>query len=165
MSTASRLLIRIAAVQTAPKFLNTEKTTQKACELIAEAAGKGAKVVGFPEGFIPAHPAWLELIPSVGDVALNLHKELFHNAVEIDGPEIRRLREACADHEVYAVVGINERRPRTTGTLFNTQVFLDPDGSLLHKHQKYVPTIGERLVHAPGTTGRKSSRTWGTTAW
>lgn len=149
--------LRVAAAQAAPVFLDAARTTDRACSLIEEAARNGASVIGFPEGFIPSHPAWLELIPSNGDVALQLYKELFHNAIEEDGPEVRRLRQACADTGIHAVVGINERRPNTTGTLYNTQLFLGPDGSLLHKHQKYVPTIGERLIHAPGTTGSKSA--------
>jgi len=157
MSTPSREPVRVAAVQAAPVFLNAAKTTEKACKVIEEASRNGARLVGFPEGFIPAHPAWLELIPSVGDVALGLFKELFHNAIEIDGPEIARLREACRDCGIHAIIGINERRPATTGTLFNTQVFIGADGELRHKHQKYVPTIGERLVHAPGRTGSKSA--------
>ncbi len=55
------------------------------------------------------------------------------------------------------MVGLNEKRPRTTGTLFNTQIIVGRDGSLLNIHQKYVPTIGERLVHAPGQTGYRAS--------
>lgn len=157
MPTPSRTPIRVAAVQAAPVFLDAARTTDKACRLIEEAARQGARVVGFPEGFIPTHPAWLELIPAVGDLALGLFKELFHNAVEVPGAEVERLRQVCGDCKVYAIVGVNERRPDTTGTLFNTQLFFAPEGELLHKHQKYVPTIGERLVHAPGQTGSKST--------
>ena len=50
-------------------------------------------------------------------------------------------------------MGVCERLPRTTGTLFNTQVFIDRSGRVGEKHQKFVPTVGERLVHGPGTTG------------
>ncbi len=149
--------IRVAAVQAAPVFLNADLTTEKACRLIREAGAQGADVVGFPEGFIPSHPAWLELIPSVGDLALELFRELFHNAVEVPGPHVAKLQEACREAKTFAVVGVNERRPGTTGTLFNTQLFIGRDGALLHKHQKYVPTIGERLVHAPGQTGSRAA--------
>lgn len=157
MSTPLRHSVKIAAIQAAPFFLDAERTTDKACALIEEAAKNGAKVVGFPEGFIPTHPAWLELIPSVGETALKLYKELFHNAVEVPGPLVTKLQQACGDNGVYAIIGINERRPHTTATLFNTQLFIGPEGTLLHKHQKFVPTIGERLIHAPGQTGSKSS--------
>jgi len=149
--------VRLAAVQAAPVFLDHERGTQKACSLIREAGRNGADVVGFPEGFIPGHPGWQELIPATSELALTLSRKLFKNAIEVPGPCIDALSSACRDAGVIAVVGINERRVNTTGSLFNTQLFFGRDGSFLHKHQKIVPTIGERVVHTPGTTGRKVS--------
>ncbi|MBO0876529.1 MAG: hypothetical protein J2P19_24400, partial [Pseudonocardia sp.] len=49
---------RLAAVQTAPVWLDREATVRKACELIREAGSAGADLVGFPENFIPGHPSW-----------------------------------------------------------------------------------------------------------
>ena len=149
--------VRLAAVQAAPVFLNYERSTQKACSLIREAGRNGADVVGFPEGFIPGHPGWQELIPATSELALTLSRKLFKNAIEVPGPCTGALSAACREARVIAVVGVNERRPDTTGSLFNTQLFFGRDGSLLHKHQKIVPTIGERVVHTPGTTGRKAA--------
>lgn len=149
--------LRLAAVQAAPVFLDRELSTQKACALIREAGRNGAHVVGFPEGFIPGHPGWQELIPATGELALTLGRRLFKNAVEVPGPCVDALSAACREAGVYAVVGVNERRAGTTGSLFNTQLFFGRDGSLLHKHQKIVPTIGERVFHTPGTTGSKAS--------
>ncbi len=89
--------------------------------------------------------------------APSLFSRLFKESVEVPGPETEAISRACREANIYAVVGINERRPNTTGTLWNTQLFFGRDGSLLHKHQKYVPTLAERLVHAPGETGSKVS--------
>jgi len=144
-------------VQAAPVFLDIEQTTKKACDLIIEAGRNGANVIGFPEGFIPGHPGWQELIPATGDRALSLSRKLFLNAVEVPGPQVSALSAACGKAQVAAVVGINERREGTTGSLFNTQLIFDSDGTLLCKHQKIVPTIGERVVHSPGLTGPKST--------
>jgi aliphatic nitrilase len=149
--------IKLAAVQAAPVFLDIDRTTEKACELIREAGRSGADVIGFPEGFIPGHPGWQELIPATGDLALTLSRKLFKNAVEVPGSSVSALAEACREAGVAAVVGINERRAGTTGSLFNSQLFFDKTGTLLHKHQKIVPTIGEKVVHAPGLTGSKST--------
>ncbi|PGH34398.1 hypothetical protein GX50_02765 [[Emmonsia] crescens] len=146
--------ITIAAVQAAPVFLDRAATTEKVCRLIREAGEKGADVIGFPEGFIPCFPSWVELLPLVSEPALSLYREFIHEAVEVPGPEVSAIQEACRDASIYAVVGINEKR---TGTLFNTQLMFGRNGELLHKHQKYVPTIGERLIHAPRTTGSKAS--------
>lgn len=144
--------MKIAAVQAAPVFLDRERTTEKVIALLEQAAEGGARVVGFPEGFLPGHPGWVELLAQ-DDLALALSKRLFKNAVEIPGPEVERIAAACARTGVAAVLGACERLPRTTGTLFNTQVFIGADGRIAGKHQKLVPTVGERLVHGPGRTG------------
>ncbi|KAH8886318.1 nitrilase/cyanide hydratase and apolipo protein N-acyltransferase [Thozetella sp. PMI_491] len=151
--------LALAAVQAAPILFDKAATTKKVCSLIIEAGKNGADVIGFPEGFIPGHPGWVEVIPLSGEPAPSLFLQLFKNAVEVPGPETIEIGKACKEASIFAVVGVNERRPNTTGTLFNTQLFFGPDGTLLHKHQKYVPTVGERLIHAPGETGSKASVT------
>lgn len=142
--------IRLAAVQAAPVFLNREASVAKACALIREAGANGADMIGFPEGFIPTHPGWFNFIPDVGDRALLMSRELFKNAVEVPSPATDELGRACREANIVAVVGINEKVSRTTGTMYNTQLFIDRNGEILGKHQKMVPTNGERLVHTGG---------------
>jgi nitrilase len=142
--------VRAAAVQAASVFLDREGSTRKACELIREAGRGGARLIGFPEGYIPAHPVWFHFHPATGAVATRLSVELFKNAIEVPGPELEQLREAAADAHAYVVIGVCERLPNTTGTLYNSQLFLGPDGEYLGKRQKLMPTVGERLVHAGG---------------
>jgi len=143
-------VLKVAAVQAASVFLDREASTEKACRLIREAGRAGARVIGFPEGFIPAHPVWYHHHSATGTVSNELAGALFRNAVEIPGPETDALAAAARDANAYVVVGVCEKLPRTIGTMFNTQVYLGPDGALLGKHQKLVPTVGERLVHAGG---------------
>lgn len=142
--------VRAAAVQAASAFLDRERCIAKACDLIREAGRNGARIIAFPEGFVPAHPIWFHFHPGTGRVSTALSVELFKNAVEIPGPEIAELRRAAADADAYVVIGVCEKRPNTTGTLYNSQVFLGPDGSLLGRRQKIMPTVGERLVHTGG---------------
>ena len=142
--------IRAAAVQAASVFLDREASTEKACALIREAGRNGARVIGFPEGFVPAHPVWFHFHSATGRISTRLSVELFKNAVEVPGPEVDALAAAARDANAYVVVGVCEKLPGTLGTLFNTQVFLSPDGTLLGKHQKLMPTVGERLVHMGG---------------
>jgi aliphatic nitrilase len=142
--------VKAAAVQAASVFLDREASTAKACSLIREAGRNGARVIGFPEGFVPAHPVWFHFHSATGRVATRLSVELFKNAVEIPGPEVEALQEAARDANAYVVVGVCEKLPGTLGTMFNSQVFLGPDGSFLGKHQKLMPTVGERLVHMGG---------------
>ena len=143
-------VVKVAAVQAASVFLDREGSTEKACRLIREAGRNGARVIGFPEGFIPAHPVWYHHHPATGALANRLAVELFKNAVEIPGPQTEALCAAARDAGAYVVVGVCEKLPKTLGTMFNTQVFVAPDGRLLGKHQKLMPTVGERLVHMGG---------------
>jgi len=143
-------VVKVAAVQAASVFLDREKSTAKACRLIHEAGQKGARVIGFPEGFIPAHPVWYHHHVATGRVANDLAVLLFANAVEIPGPEIVALCAAARDANAYVVMGVCEKLPQTIGTMFNTQVYIGPDGRVIGKHQKLVPTVGERLVHMGG---------------
>lgn len=142
--------IKAAAVQAASVFLDREGSTAKACDLIREAGRNGARLIAFPEGFIPAHPIWFHFHPASGRIATELSVELFKNAVEIPGPEIEQLQRAAAEANAYVVIGVCEKLPNTFGTLYNTQVFVGPGGELLGKHQKLMPTVGERLVHTGG---------------
>ena len=142
--------IRLAAVQASPILLEREATVDKACALIREAGMKGADVIGFPEGFIPAHPSWFSVRPATGKTSLNLSRRLFQNAVVIPSDATDRLGAACRDGGITAVIGLCEKRPETTGTLFNTLLYIGPDGRILGKHQKIMPTVGERLVHTGG---------------
>ena len=142
--------VRVAAAQAASVFLDREGSTDKACRLIREAGSNGARVIGFPEGFIPAHPEWYHFHIATGAVAYRLSTELFKNAVEIPSPEIDSLCAAARDANAYVVMGVCEKLRGTTGTMFNTQVYIGPDGVLIGKHQKLAPTVGERLVHMGG---------------
>jgi len=143
-------VVKVAAVQAASVFLDREGSTEKACRLIREAGRNGARVIGFPEGFIPAHPVWYHHHVATGAIANRLSVELFKNAVEIPGPEIDALCAAARDANAYVVMGVCEKLPGMIGTLYNSQVYIAPDGSLIRKHQKIMPTVGERLVHTGG---------------
>ncbi|MDH4116596.1 MAG: nitrilase/cyanide hydratase and apolipoprotein N-acyltransferase [Acidimicrobiia bacterium] len=146
----------VGAVQAAPVFLDLAASTDKAAALIHEAGASGARLLGFPEGFIPGHPGWVELLPFDAR-SERLGQRLFLNAVEVPSSQLEALASACAAAKVDVVMGICQRRPGTTGTLYNTQVHIDATGLVHGVHQKIVPTVGERLVHAPGTTGPRCS--------
>ncbi len=142
--------VKVAAVQAASVFLDREGSTAKAYRLIREAGKNGARVIGFPEGFIPAHPVWYHHHAASGAIANKLAVELFKNSVEIPGPQTDALCAAARDANAYVVIGVCEKMPNTIGTMYNTQLYIGPDGTLIRKHQKIMPTVGERLVHAGG---------------
>lgn len=142
--------VRVAAVQVAPVFLDREASVEKACHLIEETGANGAQVIGFCEGFIPGHPLWYQFHPATSAYCSELAVRLFKNAVEIPSPATDALCASARKANAYVVIGVCERRPGTTGTLFNTQLFISPDGQIIGKHQKLVPTSTERMVHMPG---------------
>src|SRR6188472_3804790 len=123
--------VKVAAVQAASVFLDREGSTQKACRLIREAGREGARVIGFPEGFIPAHPIWYHHHPATGAIANRLATELFKNSVEIPGPHTDALCDAARAAGAYVAIGVCEKLPNTIGTMFNTQVYIGPDGTLI----------------------------------
>ncbi|MCC6008977.1 MAG: carbon-nitrogen hydrolase family protein [Rhodobacteraceae bacterium] len=142
--------VRVAAAQAAPVFLDRSATTDKACALIREAGSNGADVIVFPEGYIPAHPSWYHHHVATGPFSSALALRLFENAVEIPGPETQALCAAAREAGCVVIMGLCERLAGSNGTLFNTHITIDADGTLLGKHQKFMPTVGERLVHAGG---------------
>jgi nitrilase len=142
--------VKLAAVQAASCFLDRERTTQKACSLIEEAGRHGAQVIGFPEGFIPAFPQWYHFHPAYSPAALKLSHRLFAEAVEVPSPTTEAIGEAARRAGAYVVIGVNERRPGSLGTLYNSLLFFSPEGELIGCHRKIMPTLTERLVHAAG---------------
>jgi nitrilase len=144
--------IRVAAVQAAPVFMDREATIEKAIRLINEAAKNGAKLAVFPETFIPTYPDWIWFVPP-GQIALNqqLYGELLAQSVAINSPAIDTLCQAAEDAGIYVSMGINERNDNASGgSLFNTNILMDPQGNLIGRHQKLVPTVSERTVWAYG---------------
>ena len=142
----------VAAVQSSPVFMDLDATIERACGFIADAAARGAKLVVFPEAFVPGYPLWVWHIASGRSQELRaLYAELLDQSVSMSSPAIARLREAARDARVCVAIGVNERNAESSGTsLYNSIVFIGPDGSLLGVHRKLVPTAGERLVHAQG---------------
>jgi nitrilase len=143
---------KVAAVQATPVFLDREATIDKACELIVAAGSEGARLIVFPEAFIPSYPDWVWVIPSGEEGVLNeLYAELLTNSVTIPGDATDRLCRAAKLANAYVVMGMNERNVEASGaSLYNTLLYIDAQGEILGKHRKLVPTGGERLVWAQG---------------
>jgi nitrilase len=142
----------VAAAQISPAFLDRDATIDRARQAIAEAGSRGARLVVFPEGFVPGYPLWVWHIASGQTKDLRaLYAELLDQSVTIPSPAVDQLCDAARDAAVYVAIGINERNAEASGTsLYNSLLFIGPDGQVLGVHRKLVPTAGERLVHAQG---------------
>ncbi len=144
--------IKIAAAQLTPVFLNKEKTVDKACKAIIEAANKGAKLIVFPEAFISGYPDWIWLIPNSQGAELNdLYVKLVSNSVSVPDNTTKLLCKTAKEARINVVIGMHERNSETSGaSLFNSLLFINDQGEILGKHRKLIPTGGERLIWAQG---------------
>ena len=139
-------------MQACPVYLDRDATIAKACRLIAEAGAAGAQLAVFPEAFVPGYPLWVWFIPAGHTHPLReLYAELLANAVTVPGDATERLCEAAGKAGVAVAIGINEVNAEASGTtLYNTLLYIAPNGTILGKHRKVMPTGGERLVWAMG---------------
>jgi nitrilase len=148
--------LTVACAQVEPVIFDRDATIEKVGRTTAEAAGKGARLVVFPEAVIPAYPSsiWAKALAGWAEEgAKEAFALLAREAVEVPGPAERRLGELAREYEVWLVTGVTERDPAHPGTLYNTLLFHSPDGELALKHRKLVPTNHERLVWGPGDGG------------
>jgi nitrilase len=148
-----RRSVTVACAQVEPVVLDREASLARLDEVTREAAGAGAELVVFPEAFIPAYPssAWARFLAGWADPrAKAAFARLAEESVEVPGPAADRLGEIARDHGVWLVTGVTEIDPERPGTLYNTLLYHDPEGTLALHHRKLVPTNHERLVWGQG---------------
>ena len=133
-------------------YLDRDRTLDKACGLIEEAGRGGANLVVFPEAFVPGYPLWVWFIPPGRTADLREAYAVLHeNALAIPSESTTRLCDAARSSGAAVAIGVNERNTEASGsTLYNTLLYIGPDGTILGKHRKLVPTGGERLVWGRG---------------
>jgi aliphatic nitrilase len=139
---------KVAAAHVAPVFLATDRSVEKSCSVINEAAGKGARLIAFPESFLPGFPVWAALEAPIR--THELFKKLAASAVAIDGPELARIRQTARRKGVFVSIGFTEGTKSSVGCLWNANALIGADGALLNHHRKLVPTYYEKLIWANG---------------
>lgn len=137
--------IRAAAIQISPDLSGRAGTIERVLNAIADAADKGAEFIVFPETFVPYYPYFSFVLPPVQQGAP--HLDLMREAVVVPSPETQAVADACAKRNVVVVLGVNER---DNGSLYNTQLIFDADGTLALKRRKITPTYHERMVWGQG---------------
>ena len=146
--------VKVAVVQAAPVLFDQQATTEKAVQLIADAAAQGAELILFPEAFIPAYPRGLGFGMVVGSRAPHGRdhwQRYWENAVEIPSPTTAALGRAAKAANAYVAMGIIERDSSSShGTLYCTTLYFGPDGEIVGKHRKLKPTGSERLIWGEG---------------
>jgi len=138
--------VTVAAVQSTPVFLDRDATVARLVASIGEAAASGADLIVFPEAIVPGYPDWVWRTPAWTDG--DWYRRLWDEAVDIPGPVTEVLGAAASGAGAWLVVGVNERT--RSGTLYNSLLYLAPDGGVAGVHRKLMPTGGERTVWGYG---------------
>ncbi|PCF93717.1 carbon-nitrogen hydrolase family protein [Vreelandella nigrificans] len=137
---------KVASIIASPAVLDISGTVDKCCSLIREASEGGAKLVVFPETFLPMYPWWVWM--GIDNVRkLELYNKLFENSISIRDDHIKRICYQARVDKVHVVVGVNEV---DGGTLYNSQVFINNEGAVIGVRRKLVPTGEERTVWGRG---------------
>jgi predicted amidohydrolase len=142
---------KAAVIQDAPVFLNLGASLEKAWTLAEQAASEGARVIAFPETWLPGYPVWLDFAPGVAlwdyPPAKALYRLLVENSITIPGRNLDELLALARRTGTYLVMGVHER---LGGSLYNTMIHIDRDGERFQLHRKLIPTYSERLIWGRG---------------
>jgi nitrilase len=155
---------RVAVVQHPPVLLHRDRTIKRGVTYLDEAAAGGAHLVSFPETWLPGYPEWLWRLRPGDDYELTakIHGRLLENAVDLKAGHLKPIQAAARRLKVTVSIGIHERDSEfSRGTLYNTVVLIGPDGEVLNRHRKLMPTNPERMVggdrRCPGTSGDRDA--------
>ncbi len=146
--------MRIAAANIHGAWGRPDEGAERVAEWIGRAGAEGADLLAFGEVHIGGYPFWLSDTDGARfDDADQKRAYAYYldAAVELDGPQLRLVAEAAAEHRVFTYVGIAERRTDTArGSVYATLVAIDPEHGIVSAHRKVQPTYEERLAWAAG---------------
>ncbi|WP_207459718.1 carbon-nitrogen hydrolase family protein [Azospirillum sp. SYSU D00513] len=141
---------RVAVVQAGSSLFDTPRTLDRMQAHCEAAAGQGVELAVFPEAYVGGYPKGLDFGARVGTRSAAGREDFrryWESAIEVPGAETARIGGFAAEMRAHLVVGVIER---DGGTLYCTALFFGPDGRLLGKHRKLMPTASERLVWGMG---------------
>ncbi|CCD48314.1 hypothetical protein BofuT4_P106980.1 [Botrytis cinerea T4] len=140
----------VAAVHAASVFMDKKKSIEKVLQLIKEGKEKEIELLVFPETFVPGYPYFIHTYSPLKNV--NAQAQYADESVVIGrtGGDLLPIMHICAELKIAVSLGVSER-VEGGHTLFNSQAFIDTDGTLLGVHRKLQPTHGERTIWAQGS--------------
>lgn len=143
--------LTVCAAHVAPVYFDARATADKVCALIRDAAVKGVRLIAFPEAFVPGFPLW----PAVSPPFRNhmLFEAYVAQSIRVPGPEIFSICQAAREARMVVSLGISESTGASVGCIWNTNLLIGSDGTILNHHRKLVPTFFEKLIWANGDGG------------
>ncbi|KAK1515975.1 uncharacterized protein CCOS01_13173 [Colletotrichum costaricense] len=144
MSVTAGSNLRVAVVQAEPVYFDLKGAVDKTIKLIGEASNQGARLVAFPEVWIPGYPSWIW----ARGCDIDLVQRYIKSSLRLDSPEMTRICEAAAVHNIDVVLGYSER---DGDSLYLGQSYIGADGVIKCSRRKIKPTHMERTVFGDGS--------------
>jgi nitrilase len=144
------LVVKAAVVQAAPVAFDVAATMEKVVDFAADAARPGVDVVLFPEAFVSCYPRGLSFGTVIGartQEGRAWYRRYWESSIDVPGPIVDQLASTARAHRIHLGIGVIER---AFGSLYSTALIFSPDGELLSRHRKIMPTGAERLVWGSG---------------
>ena len=140
-------VVKAAAVQLSPVLYSREGTVEKVVQKIHELGQKGVEFATFPETFVPYYPYFSFIQTPYQTITGGEYQKLREQAVTIPSAATDAISEASRQTGMVVSIGINER---DGGTLYNTQLLFDFNGTLIQRRRKISPTYHERMIWGQG---------------
>lgn len=140
-------VVKAAAVQISPVLYSREGTVKKVVNMILELGKQGVQFATFPETVIPYYPYFSFIQPPYQNIGGGEQIKLFDQSVVVPSSVTDEIGQACREAGVVVSIGVNER---DGGTLYNTQLLFDEDGTLIQRRRKITPTYHERMIWGQG---------------
>lgn len=139
--------VKVAVVQAEPSWFDVDEAVERTCEMISEAGKNGARLIAFPELWIPGYPTFIFAHDQKG--IAKYHVPYFRNALEVESSHMARIRCSARSAKIMVVIGYAER---AGGSLYMSQTFIGDDGSVLLHRRKFKPTHMERFIFGDGVS-------------
>ena len=147
-------LLQVGLAQMAPIWLDRDRTIEKVCSFIENAAAKGCELVVFGEALVPGYPFWIERTDGArfnSKIQKEIYAHYVEQGVQIEAGHLDRVCQIAKKKKIAVVLGTVERAVDRGGhSLYCTLVFIDVEGFIRHTHRKLMPTYDERLVWSIG---------------
>ena len=140
-------IIKAAAVQISPVLYSRQGTVEKVIKKIRDLGNQGIQFATFPETIVPYYPYFSFIQAPLQNIAGPEQRKLLGQAVTVPSPATDAIGEAAKQAGVVVSIGVNER---DGGTLYNTQLLFDADGTLIQRRRKISPTYHERMIWGQG---------------